>query len=104
LRHSQKFWIALCVVGLVVASTSLAAVAIIALDSRSVMPNASFNGWAALSVLRILVSPFVAASLGLSALVAPQAHFRWCLFGAAAGEGMSSVYGFFHWFAPLFFY
>ena len=103
LRRSRKFWIALCAVGLVVASTSLAAVAVIVLESQKVVLSASSNGWEVLSVLRILVSPFVAASLGLSALVAPQAHLRWYLIGATAGEGVSSVYGFFHWFAPLFF-
>jgi hypothetical protein len=103
LRQSRKFWIALCVVALFAASTGLGAVAVTVLDSQQFALGASFDGWAALSVLRILVSPFVALSLGLSALVAPHVHFRWYLFGAAAGEGVSSVYGFFHWFAPLLF-
>jgi len=103
LRQRRKFWIVLCVVALVVASTSLAAVAITVWDSQQPALTASFNGWAVLSVLRILVSPFVAASLGLSALVASRAQFRWYLFGAATGEGVGSVYGFFHWFAPLLF-
>jgi hypothetical protein len=48
------------------------------------------------------VSPFLAAAFGLSALVAPEARLRWWLFGAASAEGLSSIYGFFHWFAPLF--
>ena len=104
LRQSRKFWIALCVVALVVASTSLAAVAVIVLESQKLVLSASFNGWAALSVLRILVSPFVAAPLGLSALVAPEGRFRRYLFGAASVEGVSGLYGFFHWFAPLFFH
>ena len=103
LRQNRKFWIAFCLVALVVACTSLGAVAVTVLDSQQFALGASFDGWAALSVLRILVSPFVALSLGLSALVAPHVHFRWYLFGAAAGEGVSSVYGFFHWFAPLLF-
>jgi hypothetical protein len=32
---------------------------------------------------------------------APAARLRRCLFGAASAEGLSSIYGFFHWFAPL---
>ena len=102
-RPRKQFWIAFCVVALVAASTSLGAVAVTVLDSQLFALGASSDSWAALSVLRILVSPFVALSLGLSAMVAPQAHFRWYLFGAASGEGVSGVYGFFYWFAPLFF-
>ena len=101
LRRSRKFWIAFCVVALVMACTSLGAVAVTVLDSRQFALGASFDGWATLSVLRILVSPFIALSLGLSAMVAPRADFRWYLFGTAFG--VSSVYGFFHWFAPLLF-
>jgi hypothetical protein len=53
---------------------------------------------------QIFLSPFLAAAFSLSALVAPEARFRWYLFGAASMEGVSSIYGFFHWFAPLFFH
>ena len=101
LRQSRKFWIALCVVALVVASTSLAAVAVILLESRKLMFSASL--WPGLSAIRLFMSPFIAASVGLSALFAPEAGFRRYLFGAAAMEGVSSVYGFFHWYALLFF-
>src|SRR6185295_4189186 len=69
LRQSRKFWIAFCVVALVVAITSLGAVVVTVLDSQQFALGASFDGWAALSVLRLLVSPFVAVSLGLSGLV-----------------------------------
>ena len=103
LRQSRSFWIALSVVALVVASTSLAAVAVILWTPQKLALSASLDIWEALSVPRLFVSPFFAASFGLSALVAPQARFRWSLFGAASVEGVSAVYGFFHWFAPLFF-
>jgi hypothetical protein len=101
LRQSRLFWITLCVLALVVASTSLAAVAVIMSQSQKLMPSASL--WPGLSAIRLFMSPFIAASVGLSALFAPEAGFRRYLFGAAAMEGVSSVYGFFHWYALLFF-
>jgi hypothetical protein len=101
LRQSRKFWILLCVVALVVASTSLAAIAVIMSESHKFMPSASL--WPGLSAIRLFVSPFIAASDGLSALIAPEARFRRYLFGAASLEGVSSVYGFSHWFALLFY-
>jgi hypothetical protein len=104
LRQSRYFWIAVSVVALALASTSLAAVAAILLEQQKLALSPSLNVLAALAVLRILVAPFLAASFGLAALFAPEARFRWCLFGAASAEGLSSVYGFFHWFAPLFFH
>lgn len=85
---------------LLVASTSLATVAVNLLEIQKVALSASLNVWAMLAFPRIFVSPFFAASFGLSALVAPEARFRWYLFGAASIEGVTSVYGFFHWFAP----
>jgi hypothetical protein len=104
LRQSRTFWVGLSVVALVVASTSLAAVAVVLLAPREGALSTSLSAWALLAVPRILVSPFLAASFGLSALIAPEARFRWYLLGAAGFEGVSSVYGFFHWFAPLFFH
>ena len=101
LRQSRKFWILLCVVALVVASTSLAAIAVIMSESHKFMPSASL--WPGLSAIRLFVSPFIAASDGLSALIAPEARFRRYLFGAASLKGVSSVYGFSHWFALLFY-
>lgn len=101
LRQSRMFWIVLCVVALVVASTSLAAVAVIMSESQKLMPSESL--WPGLSAIRLFVSPFIAASVGLSALLAPEACFRKYLFGAASLEGVSSVYGFFHWYALLFY-
>jgi hypothetical protein len=98
LRQSRGFWVALSVVALVVASTSLAEVA------ATVLAPQSSNPWAMLAFPRIFLSPFLAAAFGLSALVAPGTRFRWYLWGAAGIEGVSSIYGFFHWFAPLLFH
>jgi len=60
--------------------------------------------WAMLAFPRIFLSPLLAALFGLAALIAPAKRFRWYLFSAAGIEGIASVYGFFHWFAPLFFH
>jgi hypothetical protein len=98
LRQSRKFWICISVVALVVASTSLAAIAAVLLEQQTPAFNASLSAWTPLAVLRILVSPLLAGLFGLSALAAPEARFRWYLFGAASVEGASSIYGLFHWF------
>jgi len=103
LRQYRGFWLAYSVVALLVASTSLATVVITLLEAHKIALSESLNVWAMLAFPRLFLSPFIAASFGLSALVAPGAHFRWLLFGAASIEGVSSVYGFFHWFVPLFF-
>jgi hypothetical protein len=103
LRQSRRFWIALSIAALVVASTSLAAAAAILLEQQ--MPSlTSLNAWTPLAVLRIFLSPLLAASFGLAALIAPEARLRWYLLGAAGAEGVTSAYGFFHWFAPLYFH
>jgi len=104
LRRSRAFWVACSVTALAIASTALAAVAITLLTTTGVTVSASLNAWAGLAFPRIFVSPFLAASFGLSALVAPEARFRWFLFGVASVESAASLYGFFHWFAPLFFH
>jgi len=102
LRQSRRFWAVLSIAALVVASTSLAAVAAIVLEQQ--MPElTSLNAWSPLAVLRIFGAPFLAALFGLSALVAPAPRFRRYLLGAAGRRSVTAVYGFLHWFAPLFF-
>ena len=101
LRQSRAFWIVLSVVALVVASTGLAAVAAIVFEQHQLALGAGLDAWTPLAVLRIFVSPFLAVAFGLAALVAPEIRLRWWLFGAASAEGLSTIYGFFHWFAPL---
>jgi len=98
LRQSRGFWFALSVVAFAVAGTGLAAVAATVLEPET--PSL----WAMLAFPRIFLAPFLVAVFGLSGLVAPTPGFRLCLFGAAGMESVSSTYGFFHWFAPLFFH
>ena len=101
LRQSRRFWFALSLGALVVASTGLGAVALTAVPPQTL--GESLNAWSMLAFPRLFVSPFFAVAFGLSALFAPKSRSRWCLLGAAGAEGCSSVFGFLHWFAPLFF-
>jgi hypothetical protein len=100
LRRNRTFWVILCVVALLVASTSLVMVGLNILEPMAVL-SPGLSTWAMLAFPRIFLSPFLAVALGLSALIAANKHFRWCLLGAAGIEGVSSMYGFFHWFAPM---
>jgi hypothetical protein len=102
LRQSRGFWIAAALVGLLVASTSLAEVVVTVLASGKAAVISSQSVWAMLAFPRIFLTPFFAAAFGLAALFAPEPRFRWFLLAAAAIEGISSVYGFFHWFAPMY--
>lgn len=104
MRQSRIFWVTLCVLALAVAGTGLATIAIMQLTPQQLAQSASLNAWAMLAFPRFFVSPLIAALFGLSLLIAPHAGYRWCLLGAASAEGASSVYGFFHWFAPLLFH
>ena len=96
LRRSRGFWIALCVAALAIAGTAVGVVAVTALAPLST------SMWAMLAFPRIFLSPFLGAAFGLAAWAAPEAGFRRCLLAAACVEGVSSIYGFAHWFAPLF--
>ena len=95
-RQSRGFWIVLSVVALAVACTSVAVVA------ATVLAPQSTSLWVMLAFPRIFISPFLASAFGLSAWAATGMRARWCLLGAAGMEAASGVYGFFHWFVPLY--
>ena len=103
LRQGPTFWVVCCVVALLVASTSLVMVGLNVLEPMGAL-STGLSIWAMLAFPRIFLSPLLAALFGLAALIAPAKRFRWYLFSAAGIEGIASVYGFFHWFAPLFFH
>jgi len=102
LRQKRGFWVACSALALIVGGTSLVTVALDVLAPKVALGTV-LNMWAMLAFPWIFLSPFLAATFGLSALVAPDSLFRRCLFGAAAMEASSSVYGFLRWFAPLIF-
>ncbi len=95
LRQNRGFWIALCVVALLVAGTGTAEVAAMVLVPEST------SMWVLLAVPRIFMAPFLAAAFGLAVLIAPTAGFRWWMFAAASMEVATSVYGSFRWFVPM---
>jgi hypothetical protein len=95
LRQSRSFWVALSVLALAIAGTS------VAMAVGTVLAPTSTSLWVMLSFPRIFLSPFLAVAFGLSALVAPERETRWCLLAAAAMETGSSIFGFVHWFVPL---
>ena len=102
LRQSSTFWVVCCIVALLVACTSLVTVGLNVLEPMVAL-SPGLSTWAMLAFPRIFVSPFLAALFGLAALITPATRFRRYLLGAAGMEGIASVYGFFHWFAPMFF-
>ena len=69
-RYTQCFTIELRILP----RTGLRAVAVIVLDPQNVALTISFDGWAVLSVLRVLLSPFWRCHSAVSALVAPRAR------------------------------
>lgn len=96
LRQSRRFWIALSVLALAVAGTSVAEVV------ASALVPLSTNLLVMLAFPRIFMSPFFAVAFGLAAWAAPGTKARLCLLAAAGMEAASAIYGFFHWFVPLF--
>jgi hypothetical protein len=102
LRRNRVFWGTLCAAALLMMGTGLLSVVIVALDSRNIPVLQTINVWFLFAVPRIFVAPFVLLSFWLAALVAPDTRFRRCLWAAAAGELITGVYGFFHWFVPMF--
>jgi hypothetical protein len=55
--------------------------------------------WAAFAVLRMLLSPPLAAAFLVAGLIAPTRMPRWSLLAAAGSEGAVAVYAVLHWFA-----
>jgi|CXWL01.1.fsa_nt_gi hypothetical protein len=96
LRRSRSFWTVLSVLALAIASTSVAEVA------ATVLVPQSTNLLVMLAFPRIFMSPFLAVPFGLAAWAAPGVPARWCLLAAAGMEAASAIFGFFHWFVPLF--
>lgn len=102
LRPYRRFWGVLSAVGLAVAVTGLAAVALFAIG-RHVPAPSPLATWAGLSVLRILVAPLLALSCLVCTLLAPYRFPRLAFLAAATMEVAVSAYGGFVWFVPLFF-
>jgi hypothetical protein len=99
LRPYCAFWGALGRLGIVVALTGVAAVAVYAFG-RTGSP-AFLTPWATFSPLRMLVAPLFAAGFLVCALVSPRGFPRVALLSAAVMEIAVSAYIAIVWFVPL---
>jgi len=100
LRPYRRFWAVLSALGLVVAITGLAAVALFAIGRHALAPS-PLATWAGLSVLRILVAPLLALASLVCTLLAPYRVPRLALLATAILEVVVSAYGCVVWFLPL---
>ncbi len=100
LRPYARFWQVLSGLALGVAATGIAAVVLYAAGREAgYSPLAT---WSALSVLRILVAPFLTLMFFVPAFLSPYPFPRFAFFAAAASEAAVSAYAGFIWFLPLF--
>jgi len=99
LQRYRGLWMVLCVVAVGIAATGLGAVAAVA--GEGVNPGTGI--WAMLAVPRILLAPLAVGLFGVCAWFAPGPAYRRWLLVAVGGECIASLYGLFHWFAPLLF-
>ncbi len=94
------FWVALSIAALTVAGTALLAASVCAVAACLTLPRESpLMVWTALAVLRMLVSPPLAAAFALAGIVAPSRTSRWSLLAAAGIEGTVAAYAVLRWFA-----
>jgi len=100
LRPYRWFWTALSITGLAIAVTGVLAVSVYAVSGYLMLPRESLlMMWAALAVLRMLLSPPLAVAFVLSGVIAPNRTSRWTLLAAAGIEGAVAAYAVLQWFA-----
>jgi len=99
LRPFRWFWTVLSVAALAVAATAIPAGALCALERFLAIPRESVLEYlAALSFLRTIVSPPLAAAFVVAGVIAPSRTSRWALLAAAGIEGAVAVYAVLQWF------
>jgi len=100
LRQCRWFWMALSITGLAVAATAILSASVYAVAAQLVLPRESpLVLGAAFAVLRMLLSPPLAAAFVLAGVIAPSRTSRWALLAAGGGEGAVAAYAVLHWFA-----
>jgi hypothetical protein len=102
LRSYHRFWKALSALGLVVAATGITAAILFAVSRHAT--SSPLATWAGLSVLRILVAPFLALTFLVCTVLSPDHFPRFAFLTATVMEAAVSVYGGAVWFVPLFFH
>jgi hypothetical protein len=98
----HRIWVVLSVLGLVVASTGIAAATVFALGRHAVAPSLLAT-WAAFSVLRILLAPVLAPAFLVGALFTPYRPPRVGLLAATVAELAVLAFAVLVWFVPLYF-
>ena len=103
LRPYRLFWIMLSIVASILAASALAAASIYVSASYLAVPGSIFELGAALAVLRMLLSPLLAAFFLLSGIFSPDRMPRWTLLIAAGIEGAVAAFAVLHWFVSCCF-
>ncbi len=100
LRPYRWFWGVLSITAVTIAVTAIPAASVLALTTHLTLPQGSpLARWAAFAVLRMLLSPPLAATFVVAGFFAPSRASRWSLLAAAGGEGAVAAYAVLHWFA-----
>src|SRR5262249_42885016 len=100
LRPYCRFWQVLSRLCLTIAITGVAAVALFAAGRHMSEPS-PLAGWAALSVLRILLAPLLALSFLVCTALSPYRMPRLVFLAATVLEATVSIYGGYVWFFPI---
>jgi hypothetical protein len=102
LRRYRRFWTLLSTLGVVVGLTAITAAALYAFGRHAApSPLATLAGY---SVLRILISPLLALTFALFALLSPARAPRLAFLAATLMEATASIYAGCVWFIPLYFH
>jgi hypothetical protein len=100
LRSYRRLWVALSVVGVVVAFTGTAAVSLYAFGRDASIPS-TLATLAAISVLRILLAPILVPAFLLFGLLSPHRFPRIALLAATLMELAVAAYAGFAWILPM---
>jgi hypothetical protein len=102
LRSYRHFWTTLSTFALGVATTGLAAAALLAI-ARDAAPSSPLAMWAGFAVLRLVVSPLVALTSLVCVALSPSRFPRLAFLAVSVIEAAVTAYGGFVAFAPFFF-
>jgi hypothetical protein len=100
LRPYRPFWNFFAATGIAFAGTGIAAAILFAVGGNATVSR--FATWGQISVLRILVSPLLALTFVVCAILSPHRVPRRGFFTAAAVEAAVSIYGWAVWIVPWF--
>jgi hypothetical protein len=102
LRRYRRFWTVLSTLGVAIALTGITAAALYAFGRHAATsPLATL---ASLSVLRMLISPLLALTFALFALLSPARAPRLAFLAATLMEATASIYAGCVWFIPMYFH